>query len=90
MTKKQVHVIVQRSEPLTESEVKAAFKVSDQTQWYRALLQVIEANRGIWLVNAGACAQSNNPLAMAWNNGGENALSQLTAILEDYRKSEKD
>jgi hypothetical protein len=86
---RQIHIIVTRGEPLNDNEVEAAFK-SLNNQQYAALVQLINDNRGIFTINAGAAAAGNNPLAMAWNNGSENALGQLLGIIDDLRLPEKD
>ena len=80
-------VLVVRSVPLTDTEVEMALRVSEHTQWWLALTQLIESQR-IELSEAGQhCALANNALAMAANCGAHTALTAILSDLEDRRAS---
>jgi hypothetical protein len=82
------NVIVVRGEPLTENEIKAAFRGNENAQWYKALVQIIHEDRHNEAINAGAAGMANNPLAMATANGAYQSLSGLLKTLSDYAESE--
>jgi hypothetical protein len=75
-----VKIIVQSQDELSDKQMDEVFRVSDQTMWWRALLQLIERHRAISTAQAAASAGGNNPLAMAANIGAHTAL---TALLDD-------
>jgi len=81
-------VIVMRGEPLTENEIKAAFRGNENTQWYKALVQVISEDRHNEALNAAAAAKSNNEMATASATGAYESLSGLLNTLAGYVESE--
>jgi len=76
-------VIVQNYEPLSEKEIELAFQGCETTQWYRALVQIMEATRQDYIERASGGADRNNPLGMARDVGGQEALSALMLKLSE-------
>jgi hypothetical protein len=76
-------VIVQNHPPLSEKEIELAFKGSETTQWYRALMQVMETTRQDYIERASGGADRNNPLGMARDLGAGESLSALMLKLSE-------
>ena len=70
-------VIVQNHPPLSEQEIKQAFKGSDTAQWYRALMQIMDTTRQDYIERASGGADRNNPLGMSRDLGASESLSAL-------------
>ena len=75
-------VIVRSWEPLTENEIEAAFRGNETTQWWRALIQILQDSRDEYVAAASQQAAYNNPLGMAREIGAHEALSNLLTVLE--------
>jgi hypothetical protein len=67
---------------LTEPEIAQALVGSENTQWWRAIRQILEDYRATSMVQAASSVSLNNPLAMAANNGAHAALTELFWDLE--------
>lgn len=78
-------VIVLRADPLTEDQITRALQVSEQTEWWRALVQLIDQTRAEFAGSAPTCAGNNNALAMARDVGAHEALTGLLLELEKRR-----
>ena len=78
-------IIVTRTEPMSDDQITRALQVSEQTEWWRALVQLIDQFRAEYPESAAACAGSNNPLAMARDVGAHEALTQLLLQIEKRR-----
>jgi hypothetical protein len=83
--KTYTRVIIQKNEPLTDDQITQALKVSDQTSWWLALVQLIDGLRLEYPVSAAQSAGANNALGMARDLGAHEALSQLLLELEKRR-----
>lgn len=83
-----IRVIVQRGERMTENEVNQALRVSEQIQWWRALLQLIDDLRTEYYAASYQRPEVNNALGMAKDIGAHEALSGLMIELEKRRSSE--
>jgi hypothetical protein len=83
--KNYTRIIVQRGEPMTDAEITQALRVSDQTEWYRALIQLIDQCRGEYQRAAYSGATINNPLSQASDIGAHEALTGLMLELENRR-----
>jgi hypothetical protein len=83
--KNYTRIIVQRGEPMTDAEITKALRVSDQTEWYRALIQLIDQCRGEYPLAAATRAGENNALGMAREMGAYEALTQLLMQIEHRR-----
>lgn len=75
-------VIVQKWEPLTDNEINSAFKGNETTQWWRSIVQLVEARRSELQESAAAFASQNNALGMAHDVGAHEALAALLIDLE--------
>jgi hypothetical protein len=80
-------VIVQKDGELNDRQITEALRVSEQTMWWRAVVQLIEKYRADAIGQAAASAGANNPLAMAANCGAHTALTAILSDLEDRRAS---
>ena len=87
VTKKTL-VIVQRGLPLSENETTQAFKGSENTQWYRALIQLIETYRVVSIANSASACGQNNALAVAAATGAHEVLGELLADLHQRAESD--
>jgi hypothetical protein len=76
-------VIVQNHPPLNEKEIELAFKGCETTQWYRALIQIMEATRQDYVERASGGADRNNPIGMARDLGASESLSALMLKLSE-------
>jgi hypothetical protein len=85
--KTESKLIIVRGEPLTEQQLASALRVSEETMWWRAVIQIIEEVQSDSFPNAAGAAGSNNPLSMAANVGAYVALDQLLCNLEERRAS---
>jgi hypothetical protein len=83
----ETRVIVLEQGLLSEDQMTSALRVSENTMWWRALIQRIEAFRDEATQQAAASAGGNNPLAMAANCGAHTALTALLDDLETRRSS---
>jgi hypothetical protein len=83
------NVIVVRGEPLTENEIKAAFRGLVNAQWYKALVQIVNEDRHNEAMNAASSGMANNALAMATAAGAYQSLSGLLNTLQNYAESEQ-
>jgi hypothetical protein len=83
--KTYTQIIVYTSTPLDDAQVSQAFKVSDQTQWWRALVQLIESYRSEFAAAAPQRAGENNALGLARDMGAYEALTSLLLELERRR-----
>ena len=83
----KVKVIVQKDGELSDKQITDALRVSEQTLWWRAVVQVIEKYRVDATSQAAASAGANNPMAMAANCGAHTALTAILSDLEDRRAS---
>ena len=75
-------VIIRNWEPLTENEIDQAFKGSENTQWWKSIVQLIDDARADYISAAAQNAATNNPLGMAREIGAHEALSNLLTVLE--------
>ena len=78
-------IIVTQTEPLNDNQITAALKVSPQTEWWKALMQLIDQTRSEFAGSAPTCAGQNNALAMARDVGAHEALTGLMLELEKRR-----
>lgn len=76
-------VIVQNHPPLNEKEIALAFQGCETTQWYRALVQIMDVTRLDYMERASGGADRNNPLGLARDVGGQEALSALMLKLSE-------
>ena len=83
--KNYTKVIVARWDPLSEDQITRALSVSEQTEWWRALVQLIEQYRNEYPSSADACAGINNALGMARDVGAHQALTGLLIELDRRR-----
>ena len=87
MVKPPPIIIVQRGEPLTENEIKAAFQGNENAQWYKALVQIIDGDRHAEALNAAAASKMNNAMATASANGAYEFASGLLNTLAGYAET---
>lgn len=69
---------------MSDDEIRRAFSGNQNTEWYRALVQVIWDDQHKERLNAAAEARANNALAMAAANGAYEALSGILNALANY------
>jgi hypothetical protein len=81
-------IIVLSQGLLSEEQMSSALRVSEQTMWWRALVQLIETSRNEFAASAPQQAGANNALALARDAGAYEALSGLLIDLEERRSSE--
>lgn len=81
-------VIVLSGNPLTEAEIVAAFKGNQNTQWYKAIVQIVSEDRHNEAFNCAAYAEANNALAMASAFGAYKNASGLLNTLATYVEAE--
>jgi hypothetical protein len=86
--KEVTKVIVRTWTPLTEQEIEEAFKGNETTQWWRALVQILDESMNDYVSAAAQQAGLHNELAMAREIGAHEALSNLLTVLE--KKTESD
>jgi hypothetical protein len=84
---KYTRLIVLDQGALSDAQITGALRVSDQTMWWRGLVQLIEESRNELAAAAAEWANEGNSLAMARANGGHQALSLLLLDLEKRRSS---
>ncbi len=82
---KEKQLIVRRGDDLSEAQIDQILSVSESTPWFLAVIQLIDNLRQEHIRLAPSWADSNNPLAMARENGAAEALSGLLVELEDRR-----
>jgi hypothetical protein len=85
----KVKVIVLKDGELNDKQITESFRVSEQTMWWRALIQLIEKYRVDATSQASMSAGANNALAMAANCGAHTALTAILSDLEDRRNSKE-
>jgi len=85
---KQITKVIILKDELSDAQITSALRVGEQTMWYRALLQLIDAERQRSALNAAAKADMNNPLGMAGDAAVYAALTGLLIDLENRRSSE--
>jgi len=83
--KNYTKIIVTRTEPMSDDQITRALQVSEQTEWWRALVQLLDQFRTEYPASAATCAGANNPLAMALDVGAHEALTGLLIELEKRR-----
>jgi hypothetical protein len=66
-----------------------ALRVSEQTLWWRSIVQIIDRYRVDATSQAAMAAGANNELAMAANCGAHTALTAILSDLEDRRNSKE-
>ncbi len=81
--KTYTRIVVMRGDPLTDNEIAAALKVSKQTEWWRALVQLIDASRQDYIERTSGSADRNNPLGLARDVGAQEALTALLIKLAE-------
>ena len=81
-------IIVQKWEPLTENEIDAAFSGCETTQWWRALVQILEDSRTEYVSAATECSVANNQMLMSRWLGAHEACGDLLIVLK--KKAESD
>ncbi len=87
-SKNYTRVIVQRWEPLSENEIKAAFRGQENAPWYRALVQILWDEQHKERINASAHTAANNALAIAADAGAYSALDAVLNTLANYVEPE--
>jgi hypothetical protein len=85
----KIKIIVQKDGELSDKQITDSVRVSEQTMWWRALVQLIEKYRVDATSQAAMAAGANNPLAMAANCGAHTALTAILSDLEDRRNSKE-
>jgi hypothetical protein len=84
-----VRIVYLKTDPLTEEQMNQAFTVSEQTLWWRALMQILEESRHFHAQRAASFAAGNNAMAAAHDSGIYEFISELMDQLEKRRsKSE--
>lgn len=86
----EVRVIVMKGEPLTDAQITQAFQVSEQTLWWRALMQLLEKYRHEHAASAADFVGKNNALAAARDCGAYEILSGLMVDLQERNKAKKE
>jgi hypothetical protein len=75
-------IIIRNTEPLDDAAITRAFHGNEGTQWWKALVQVIDDTRADYALGAANRAADNNALDMARLNGAAQAMVELLADLE--------
>jgi hypothetical protein len=75
-------VMIRASEPLDDVAITRAFHGNEGTQWWKALVQLIDDTRADYALGAANRAADNNALDMARLNGAAQAMVELLADLE--------
>ncbi len=75
-------IIVTRTEPLSDDDITRAFHGNATTEWWKALMQLIEQYRSEYPASAATCAGVNNALGMARDVGAHEALTGLMLELQ--------
>jgi hypothetical protein len=83
----KVKVLVLKDGELSDKQMTDALRVSEQTLWWRSIVQLIEKYRVDATSQAAMAAGANNELAMAANCGAHTALTAILSDLEDRRNS---
>ena len=71
------------NERLTENEIDLAFQGSENSRWWKALVQQIEDYKSEYVEAAAQKAGLNNALGMAREIGAHEALNNLLTVLQN-------